>query len=147
MFLVLILMVLITILYSIPPKPASTVSSACECLGRLSMNGHLMNTIGRLPQDNFDEIKTIMTQSLDDADSKMFIKPNVNSIAGWRPKQVSYSFLSIFLFDINSFFCIVELCGTQLRVDAQYFCLSICWSGLGRRSAVEAIGNIYSPIA
>ena len=35
--------------YSTPPQPASAVSSARECLGRLSMNGHLMNTIGRLP--------------------------------------------------------------------------------------------------
>ncbi len=31
------------------------------------------------------EIKTIMTQSLDEAGSKIFIKPNANSIAGWRP--------------------------------------------------------------
>jgi hypothetical protein len=46
---------------------------------------------------------TIMTQSLDEAGSKIFIKPNANSIAGWRPKQVSYSFLSIFLLDTNSF--------------------------------------------
>ena len=37
----------------------------------------------------YEEIKTIMTQSLDDAGSKIFIKPNANSIAGWRPKQVS----------------------------------------------------------
>ena len=45
----------------------------------------------------YEEIKTIMTQSLDEAGSKIFIKPNANSIAGWRPKQVSRSFLSIFL--------------------------------------------------
>ncbi len=49
MFLILILMMLITILYFIPLQQASTVSSARRCLGRLSMNGHLMNTIGRLP--------------------------------------------------------------------------------------------------
>jgi len=44
----------------------------------------------------YEEIKTIMAQSLDEAGSKIFIKPNANSIAGWRPKQVSCSFLSIF---------------------------------------------------
>ncbi len=37
----------------------------------------------------YEEIKAIMTQSLDDAGSKIFIKPNANSIAGWRPKQGS----------------------------------------------------------
>ena len=52
----------------------------------------------------YEEIKTILTQSLDDAGSKIFIKANVNSIAGWRPKQVSYSFLLIFLYDTNIFF-------------------------------------------
>ena len=41
----------------------------------------------------YHEIKTILTQSLDEAGSKTFIKPNANSIAGWRPKQVSYAFL------------------------------------------------------
>lgn len=45
----------------------------------------------------YEQIKTIMTQSLDEAGSKIFIKPNANSIAGWRPKQVSRPFLSIFL--------------------------------------------------
>jgi hypothetical protein len=51
----------------------------------------------------YEEIKTIMEQSLNDAGSKIYIKPNANSIAGWRPKQVSCSFLSIFLLDTNSF--------------------------------------------
>ena len=41
----------------------------------------------------YEEIKTIMSQSLDEAGSKIFIKPNANSIAGWRPKQVSDSFV------------------------------------------------------
>ncbi len=41
----------------------------------------------------YEEIKTILTQSLDEAGSKTFIKPNANSIAGWRPKQVSNAFL------------------------------------------------------
>ncbi len=42
----------------------------------------------------YEEIKTIMAQSLNDAGgSKIYIKPNANSIAGWRPKQVSCSFL------------------------------------------------------
>jgi hypothetical protein len=49
MFRILNLTVLIAILYSILPQPASAVSSARECLGRLSRNGHLMNMIGRLP--------------------------------------------------------------------------------------------------
>ena len=39
----------------------------------------------------YEEIKTIMSQSLDDAGSKTFIKPNANSIAGWRTKQVSHA--------------------------------------------------------
>jgi hypothetical protein len=41
----------------------------------------------------YEEIKTIMSQSLDEAGSKIFIKPNANFIAGWRPKQVSDAFL------------------------------------------------------
>jgi hypothetical protein len=41
----------------------------------------------------YEEIKTILTQSLDEAGSKTFIKPNANSIASWRQKQVSYAFL------------------------------------------------------
>ena len=41
----------------------------------------------------YEEIKTIMQQSLDEAGSKIFIKPNANSIAGWRSKQVSSAFL------------------------------------------------------
>ncbi len=36
-----------------------------------------------------EEIKTILMQSLDEAGTKIFIKPNANSIAGWRLKQVS----------------------------------------------------------
>ena len=46
----------------------------------------------------YEEIKTIMGQSLDDAGAKTFIKPNANSIAGWRAKQVSDFLLSIFWF-------------------------------------------------
>ena len=52
----------------------------------------------------YEEIKTILTQSLDEAGSKTFIKPNAHSIAGWRLKQVSYAFLSLFLSDTKSFF-------------------------------------------
>jgi hypothetical protein len=44
-----------------------------------------------------------MELSLDDAGAKPFIKPNANSIAGWRPKQVSFAFLSIILLDIKIF--------------------------------------------
>ena len=51
----------------------------------------------------YEEIKTIMQQSLDEAGSKIFIKPNANSIAGWRPKQVSEAFLLIFCFETNIF--------------------------------------------
>jgi hypothetical protein len=43
----------------------------------------------------YEEIKTILTQSLDEAGAKIFIKPNANSIAGWRTKQVRYAFLSL----------------------------------------------------
>ncbi len=31
----------------------------------------------------YEEIETIMAQSLDEAGSKIFIKPNANFIAGW----------------------------------------------------------------
>jgi hypothetical protein len=37
----------------------------------------------------YEEIKTIMAHSLDEAGAKAFIKPNSNAIAGWRVKQVS----------------------------------------------------------
>ncbi len=69
-----------------------------------------------LPLDEYDkeaayaEIKTILTQSLDDAGSKIFIQPQPNSIAGRRPKQVSSSFFAIcFLIDTN---CFVLFCRT-----------------------------------
>ena len=55
----------------------------------------------------YEEIKTILTQSLDEAGSKTFIKPIANSIAGWQLKQVSYAFLSIFLSDIKCFFVVL----------------------------------------
>jgi hypothetical protein len=48
----------------------------------------------------YEEIKTILGQSLDEDGSKTFIRPNANSIAGWRVKQVSYFLLSILLFMI-----------------------------------------------
>jgi hypothetical protein len=44
----------------------------------------------------YEEIKTILGQSLDEAGSKTYIKPNANAIAGWRAKQVRY-FLHSFL--------------------------------------------------
>jgi hypothetical protein len=45
----------------------------------------------------YEEIKTIMGHSLGEAGLKSFIRPNANSIAGWRVKQVSYFFHSIFI--------------------------------------------------
>jgi hypothetical protein len=45
----------------------------------------------------YEEIRTIMEQSLIDARSKVFIRPNSNSLAGWRPKQVIYAFVCIIL--------------------------------------------------
>ena len=45
----------------------------------------------------YEEIRAIMAQSLDEAGSKTYIKPNANSISGWRQKQAFDSFLSIFL--------------------------------------------------
>ena len=36
----------------------------------------------------YEQIKAIMELSLEDAGSKEFAKPNPNSIAGWRQKQV-----------------------------------------------------------
>ena len=38
----------------------------------------------------YAEIETILAQSLDEAGSKTYIKPNANAIAGWRAKQVRY---------------------------------------------------------
>ncbi len=72
-----------------------------------------------------EEIRTIMGHSLDEAGSKTFIRPNANSIAGWRVKQVTCFFLFIFFCDINSLFCIAEFCVTQGNLDAQYLYLSI----------------------
>ena len=75
----------------------------------------------------YEEIKVILTQSLDEAGTKTFIKPNANSIAGWRPKQVSDGFLRILLSYTNFFVLfIVELCVTRLGLHAQYIWLSIC---------------------
>ena len=56
----------------------------------------------------YEEIKTILTQSLDEAGSKIFIKPNANSIAGWRTKQVSYAFLCRQSFGMILTFCFVS---------------------------------------
>jgi hypothetical protein len=49
----------------------------------------------------YEEIKTILTQSLDEAGSKIYIKHSSNCIAGWRPKQVSYSLPSICMIETN----------------------------------------------
>ena len=38
----------------------------------------------------YEDIQTILAQSLDEAGSKTYIKPNSNAIAGWRAKQVRY---------------------------------------------------------
>jgi hypothetical protein len=43
----------------------------------------------------YEEIKTILGHSLDEAGSKTYIKPNANAIAGWRAKQVSNFFHSL----------------------------------------------------
>ncbi len=43
----------------------------------------------------YEEIKTILGHSLDEAGSKTYIKPNANVIAGWRAKQVSNFFHSL----------------------------------------------------
>jgi hypothetical protein len=43
----------------------------------------------------YEEIKTILGHSLDEAGSKTYIKPNTNAIAGWRAKQVSNFFHSL----------------------------------------------------
>ena len=102
-------MVLIVILYSNPPQPASAVSSARSNLGRSSRNGHLRNTIGTIIREvAYEEIKTILMQSLDEAGAKKFIKPNANSIAGWRTKQVSYAFLCRQSFGMILTFCFVS---------------------------------------
>jgi hypothetical protein len=78
----------------------------------------------------YEEIKRIMEQSLNNAGAKIYIKPNANSIAGWRPKQVSYSFLSIFFLDTKCFILYYRTMwhaapilrsihsGVRLRIDA-----------------------------
>ncbi len=43
----------------------------------------------------YEENKTILGHSLDEAGSKTYIKPNANAIAGWRAKQVSNFFHSL----------------------------------------------------
>ncbi len=74
----------------------------------------------------YDEIQTILAQSLDEAGSKTYIKPNSNAIAGWRAKQVSYHFHSFFVLFCgnNNFSCIAELRFCQ-GFYAQYFHLSV----------------------
>jgi hypothetical protein len=74
----------------------------------------------------YEEIQTILGQSLDEAGSKTYIKPNANAIAGWRAKQVRYvvHFSFILLCGFNNFCCIAELRFSQ-GFNAQYFHLSI----------------------
>ena len=75
----------------------------------------------------YEEIRAIMEQSLIDAGSKVFIKPNSNSIAGWRSKQVMNIFFCIILgYKSNSYLIyLAELCVPQIRHQAQYLCLPI----------------------
>ncbi len=76
MFRFMILMAMNAILYSVLPQPASAVSSARGILGRLSRNGHLMNTLGtRSREVAYEEIRAIMAQSLDEAGSKHLSSP------------------------------------------------------------------------
>jgi hypothetical protein len=64
-----------------------------------------------------------MTQSLDEAGSKIFIKPNSNFIAGWRTKQASYIFLLIHCLILTLYFCCRTMClGAQSRHPAHFFC-------------------------
>ena len=75
----------------------------------------------------YEEIRIIMEQSLIDAGSKVFMRPNSNSIAGWRPKQVIYALFSIIL-EYKTNLCLVyraELCVAQISHQAQYICLPI----------------------
>ena len=75
----------------------------------------------------YEEIKRILTQSLIDAGSKIFIRPCSNSIAGWRSKQVIYAFLCLLISETNDFFLVLclELCVPRFRHHAQYLCLPI----------------------
>jgi hypothetical protein len=74
----------------------------------------------------YEEIQTILAQSLDEAGSKTYIKPNSNAIAGWRAKQVRYvvHFSFILFCGFNNFCCIAELRFSQ-GFNAQYFHLSV----------------------
>ena len=74
----------------------------------------------------YAEIETILAQSLDEAGSKTYIKPNSNAIAGWRAKQVRYvvHFSFILFCGFNNFCCIAELRFSQ-GFNAQYFHLSV----------------------
>jgi hypothetical protein len=58
-------------------------------------------------EEAYEEIKTILAQSLHDAGSKTFIRPNANAISGWRPKQVSYLLPLMFLSLTN--ICVLSL--------------------------------------
>jgi hypothetical protein len=49
-----------------------------------------------------------MGHSLDEAGSKSYIKPNANSIAGWRVKQVSCFFLFIITFVILTVYFVLQ---------------------------------------
>jgi hypothetical protein len=75
-------------LFDSPPKPPSS-KRGFRCPRQL------WSLVKEWSLDQYDkeiiyeEIKAIMEQSLEDAGSKIFARPNSNSIAGWRPKQVS----------------------------------------------------------
>jgi hypothetical protein len=52
----------------------------------------------------YEEIKAIMEQSLDDAGPKVFVKPNPNSIAGFRQKQAILRLYSIASWNLTYYF-------------------------------------------
>ena len=78
----------------------------------------------------YEEIKTIMAQSLDEAGEKSFIKPNSNAIAGWRAKQVRYFFHSFLIsFSVVPFIIFLN-CRITFRSSIQRAILSfvLSWS-------------------
>jgi hypothetical protein len=85
----------------------------------------------------YEEIKTIMAQSLDEAGEKSFIKPNSNAIAGWRAKQVSYFFLILFLYLTNSSFHCRTTCLAKPSLRQTILSFVHLWNDAGALSNFE----------
>jgi hypothetical protein len=86
----------------------------------------------------YEEIKTILGHSLDEAGSKTYIRPNANAIAGWRAKQVSNFFLP-FLYLFVALIILLH-CRITFQSSHQRAILSFVRS----RSDADAMSNFVS---